>query len=162
MTSIWGVVVSQPCSENRALLHLQRQGYECYLPKILQRRVQRHKTVLVEQPLFNRYLFIKIVSQWRSIFGTRGVSHLLLNGEKPAFVPEIEIVKLKSREKDGFVQLPEKSQERFTLGQKLKIPRGKFASLSGIYQGMSKRQREVVLLDLLGREVRVELAAGDI
>jgi transcriptional antiterminator RfaH len=66
----------------------------------------------------------------------------------------IESLRAKEDER-GFVQLQVRPQ--FRVGQKIKIENGVFASCLGLFEGMSDRERVVVLLDLFNRKVRVAL-----
>ena len=50
----------------------------------------------------------------------------------------------------GFVRLQVRPQ--FQVGQKIKIENGVFASCLGLFEGMSDRERVVVLLDLVQSE----------
>jgi hypothetical protein len=40
------------------------------------------------------------------------------------------------------------------------ITAGPFGGMSGLYAGQSTRERELILLDLLGRQTPVTIAAG--
>jgi transcription antitermination factor NusG len=44
----------------------------------------------------------------------------------------------------------------------VRINSGSFCGFTAIYQGMSPRDREIVLLEMFGRETRIELGAGDL
>jgi transcriptional antiterminator RfaH len=66
----------------------------------------------------------------------------------------IEGLRAKEDER-GFVRLQVRPQ--FQVGQKIKIENGVFASCLGLFEGMSDRERVVVLLDLFNRKVRVAL-----
>ena len=154
--SYWAVVLTHPQAERRALAHLERQGFVCYAPRTRNIKIRNGSRVQVEAWLFPRYLFIWIADRWHSVLSTLGVSTLLRNGDTPAKLPSIWIETMQAQEKDGFVILP---KERFRKGERVQINSGVFAGLCGIYEGMSSRQRELVLLDVLGR---VELAVGDL
>jgi transcriptional antiterminator RfaH len=43
---------------------------------------------------------------------------------------------------------------RYAVGEALRVAAGPFADLVGIYEGMSGRDRVVLLLDMLGRKVK--------
>ena len=78
--SRWYVVQSHPHAELRAVAHLQRQGFETYLPRYRKRRRHARRIETVEAPLFPRYLFVSIdlaTQRWRAIHSTIGVSHLV-------------------------------------------------------------------------------------
>ncbi len=153
----WYLVQSQPNAENKALTHLGRQGFETYLPRYLRRRRHARRVEIVAAPLFTRYLFVGIdlaVHRWRSIFSTVGVSRLICNGELPTAAPDHVVTSLKAREDaDGFVRLERRLN--FHAGDKVRVLDGVFADCLGLYEGMKDGERIAILLDLLGRKVRV-------
>lgn len=159
--SRWYVVQTQANAENKAVVHLGRQGFATYLPRYLKRRRHARRIDIVAAPLFPRYLFVEIdmgVQRWRSIYSTVGVSRLVSNGDFPAPVPDEVISSLKRREStSGFVQLDHRP--KFKAGDKVRILEGAFYDCLGIYDGMSDRERVEILLDLLGRKVRVLMNA---
>ena len=77
----WYVAHTQPHAENKAAVHLGRQGFVTYLPRYLKRRRHARRVDVVSAPLFPRYLFVQIdtaVQRWRSIYSTFGVSQLVV------------------------------------------------------------------------------------
>src|SRR5262245_25859256 len=154
----WYVVHSQANSEYKAVVHLERQGFETYLPRYLKRRRHARRVDTVPAPLFPRYLFVGIdlsAQCWRSIFSTLGVSRLVCNGELPTPIADQVIQNLKaSEDADGYVRIP---RPRFEAGDKITILDGAFAHCLGLYEGMKDNDRVAILLDLLGRKVRVML-----
>jgi transcriptional antiterminator RfaH len=155
----WYVVQSQPNAELRAVAHLNRQGFDTYLPRYLKRRRHARRVEVVAAPLFPRYLFVSIdmtVQRWRSIYSTIGVSSLVGTGDAPLPVAEQVVAMLKQREDDaGFVKLDHRPL--FRVGDKIRVLEGVFTDCLGLYDGMPDRDRVAVLLDLLGRKVRVLL-----
>jgi len=153
----WYVAQTQQRAEERARINLERQGFYTYLP--CYRREVRHarRRDIVRAPLFPGYIFIQLEPErtpWRSVNGTFGVNHLVCRGPLPAAVPEGIVEKLVDREnEDGLieVQLP-----RFEKGAPLRIVSGALADCPGLFETMTDRDRVVLLLDLLGRKVRVE------
>jgi transcriptional antiterminator RfaH len=150
----WSVVQSHPACEHRAITNIERQGYACYAPRERVTRVVRGRKVTEARWLFPRYLFVWIIDRWWSLFGTFGVSSVIMNGDKPARIPNGWVEKMKAREVKGLIDL---SQSEFTKGQRVQVTSGLFMGKHGIYQGQTSRQREVILLEALGR---VELAPG--
>ena len=155
--SRWYVVQTQPNAENKAVVHLARQGFATYLPRYLKRRRHARRVDVVAAPLFPRYLFVEIdmaVQRWRSIYSTIGVSWLVCNGDFPAPVPEQVVITLKAREDaGGLVRLEHRPS--FRAGDKIRVLDGVFADCLGLYEGMKDSDRVAILLDLLGRKVRV-------
>jgi len=157
----WYVVQTQANAETKASVHLARQGFATYMPRYVKRRRHARRVDIVAAPLFPRYLFVKIdmsVQRWRSIYSTVGVSRLVSNGDRPASVPEHVISVLKGRENtSGLIQLDDRP--KFSVGDKIRVLEGAFYDCLGIYDGMSDRDRIGILLELLGRKVRVLLDA---
>jgi transcriptional antiterminator RfaH len=162
MSSPWLLAHTQPQCEQRAAANLERQGYEIYFPRYLKRRRHARKLDLVEAPLFPRYVFVNIetaAKRWRSIQSTLGVSRLVLAGDKPALVPTGIIDSLRASEgEDGFVKL--NRRRPFSAGDRVRILAGAFMDSLGIYEGLGDHERVAILLDLLGRKVRVMLDAN--
>ena len=150
----WSVVNTQPMAERRALWHLEWQGFKCYAPREKIIRIKRGRKVPAARWLFPRYVFVWIVDGWHDLFSTIGVSRVLMTGEVPAKLPERWIKEMRAQEHNGLISLP---KHRFRIGQQVQVTSGLLAGQKGLYQGMSSRQREVVLLESLGR---VELASG--
>jgi transcriptional antiterminator RfaH len=157
----WYVVQTQVNGEAKASENLCRQGYEIYLPRYLKRRRHARKVELAAKPLFPRYMFVAIdtaTQRWRPIQSTSGVSRLITNGDEPAVVPEGVVKALKAREDGaGFVKLDARSS--FVPGDKVRVLAGAFMDNAGLFNGIADRDRVTILLDLLGRKVRVLLDA---
>ena len=159
MTARWYVVQTHTHGENKAAMHLERQGYGVYLPRYLRRRRHARRVDTVAAPLFPRYLFVSVdmaTQRWRSIESTCGVSRLVCNGDEPAMIAQTVMEMLKRREDDnGFIALGQ--QPRFSVGAQVRVLDGVFADCLGLFDGMDDNARVSVLLDLLGRKVRVLL-----
>ena len=155
----WYVVHTRTHAESKAAQHLQRQGFGIYLPRYRKRRRHGRRVDTIAAPLFPRYMFVTVdvaLQRWRAIQSTVGVARLVCNGIGPAAVPDTVIDGLKRGEdEDGFIRLNPRPQ--FAPGDKVRIVDGVFASSLGLFEGMTDRERVTVLLDLLGRKVRVKL-----
>ena len=159
----WYVVHTQAQGESRALLNLERQGFEAWLP--LMRRQRRHARRIdtVLRPLFPRYLFVRLdldAEPWRPILSTFGVSHVIGGDEGPSQVPDAVGDALAARAgPDGQFEL---GAEGFHSGDKVRILEGPLVELEGIFQAASDDERVMILLRLMGREVRVRVPGSDI
>ncbi len=158
----WFVAHTHPHAENKATTHLNRQGFEIYFPRYLKRRRHARRIETVVAPLFPRYLFVAIdvnVQRWRSIYSTVGVNRLVCNGDDLTPVPDGIVEELKQREDtNGFIKLD--TRPPFRAGEKVRVLDGAFSSCLGLFEGMAERERIAILLDLLGRKVRVVLDAN--
>ena len=156
----WHVVQTRPRSENKAALHLQRQGFEVYLPRYLKRRSHARKVDFVPAPLFPQYVFVAVdllTQRWRAVNSTIGVTRLICQGQLPVEVPRRVVDSLRHRhDAQGFVQ---QHRHVLTPGQKIRVRDGAFSDFLGTFESMNDSERVAVLLDLLGRKVRVMLSA---
>lgn len=156
----WYVVQTHPHSESKAALHLSRQGFEVYLPKYLKQRSHAGRRDTVAVPLFQRYLFVAVdlMSQrWHSVSSTIGVTRLVCSGDVPAELPVAVIADLRRREDEhGFVLC---RQPGFRPGDGIRVLDGAFSDFLGLFEGVTTGERVAVLLDMLGRKVRVVMDA---
>lgn len=157
----WYVVQTQTNGETKAAQNLRRQGYEIYLPRYLKRRRHARKLDFSAKPLFPRYMFVAVnmaTQRWRSIQSTFGVSRLVCNGDDPAAVPEGVVDALRRREDEkGFVRLEQ--TPAFAPGDKVRVLAGAFMDSAGLFDTIADHDRVSILLDMLGRKVRVMLDA---
>jgi len=155
----WYVAQTHPHAEVKAGLHLTRQGFEIYLPRYLKKRRHARRVETVAAPLYPGYVFVAIdcgVQRWRSIQSTIGVSRLVCHGDDPAAVPEGIVEELKRRQdKNGLIGF--ERRDRFNPGDTVRVVEGAFSDCLGLYEGIDDRERAAILLDLLGRKVRVVL-----
>jgi transcriptional antiterminator RfaH len=154
----WYAIHSKPRQEERALDNLQRQGFEAWLPMLTVEKVLRGKLVQVTEPMFSRYLFIRLDTEqtnWSPIRSTLGVSRLVSFGNRPAVVGDELIEALQT--------VPSRAPERlFQPGQSIKIVSGPLKGLEGIFQQADGEHRAMVLIDLLNKQHRVTTPMQDL
>ena len=155
----WFVVHTQPQKEVLAAQELINQGFAVYYPKFSKIRRHARRVDTVASPLFPRYIFVNFDNSetpWRCINGTRGVSYLLTNDNKPISIPSQIIQNLKDQETDaGFV--PVDALSVFTKGSKVRIVDGVLKDNSAIVDSISDQQRVQLLIDFMGRQLQVAL-----
>jgi transcriptional antiterminator RfaH len=155
----WFVVYTQPNGEARALANLRRQGFEAYLPRYRRRRSHARRVDTVERPLFPRYLFVALDlmrARWRPILSTFGVCDLVRQGDTPQKLPEGVVDEIREGEEaHSFDALDPLAGA--APGAAVRILVGPFADLIGKLQAAAESERVTLLLDLLGREVRLRL-----
>ena len=147
----WYAIHSRPRQEERALENLQRQGFEAWLPMLTVEKVLRSKLVQVVEPMFSRYLFIRLDTEqtnWSPIRSTLGVSKLVSFGNRPAVVAD-ELI-------EALQQLPDQAPQRLIQpGQQVKIVSGPLRGIEGIYQQPDGELRAMVLIELLNKQHRI-------
>jgi len=161
VSAAWHVVHTRPNDEERVVQNLVRQEFETFLP-LYRRRIRHARRIETStRPLFPRYLFVRFdpdIVRWRSINGTRGVVRLLCQDERPMAVPQGIVEAIRGRvDEAGFVRID--AARHFMSGQRILITDGAFAHSTGLFQQMTDNERVILLLDLLGRQVRVSVSA---
>jgi transcriptional antiterminator RfaH len=160
----WYVVNTKAREEPKASFNLKRQGFNAYLPqyKRTRRHARRIDTVLA--PLFPKYLFVEFdldLERWSSINSTAGVKKLIMFGSLPATLPSELVEEIRTREDvEGVVSLNQ--YLKIKQGDQVTINSGAFREHSGIFECQDDDKRIIILLKLMGRDVRVRLASSAI
>ena len=155
----WYAVQTRPREEQRALEHLLRQDYQAYLPRYARKIIHARRSQIVIRPFFPRYLFVSLdlaTQGWRSIRSTMGVSNIVCFGERPTPLPAGVVEGLQQQE-DANGCLDFKQQNSIKPGDRVVVLSGPFSRLLGLCERMTDNERVSILLDLLGRKVRVLL-----
>lgn len=161
----WFAVYSKPRLETVAESNLRRQSYETYLPLIKQARRRRSTWREIVEPLFPRYLFIRMTPKQNTmspIASTRGVSNLVRFGHQISPVPEGLVEQLRAAENpaSGFHGC---KKPIFTQGEKVRVLDGPLAEIEAIFDSTDGDTRVTILLDILGRAAnRITLSRDSI
>jgi transcriptional antiterminator RfaH len=154
----WAVARLEQRREALGIDSLRRGGFEPYYPRLREHRVRSGRKIVVTPPLFAGYVFIVVRLQWHEARWAPGVLSLIKGGDgRPARVPDVVITDLRSRERNGLIELPQPAL--FKPGDSVRITAGAFAGLSGLVAGMKPRERVELLLATLGR---VTLSVGGV
>jgi transcription antitermination factor NusG len=160
--SYWCVARSTQNHENLAVDTVTMAGFETFAPKTRVQVGAKWRTA----PLFTTYFFARVEARWRPIERSLGVASVVKFGAAPAKVPDAEIAKLIARsDPDGVVRLaarppPGAIRPALALGSKVMIADGPLVGFDGLYAGMGAGDRELVLMNILGAQRPVEIAAG--
>ena len=157
----WYVVHTKPQQEQLAVDNLTRQGYSVYLPriKLLKRNRRLRCQELRLEPLFPRYLFIQPGSSELSIAPVRstlGVAALVRFGQAPAVLRYdvlLGIREFEARQNEAGLD----AISPFRDGERVLVVDGPLAGMEGLVSSVSD-ERVVVLMQLLGRDTRVNLS----
>jgi len=147
-------------SRDRLAWHcLTLAGYRIYQPLLREQRRSHGRKIIATPALFPGYLFVWVVRGWWDARWAAGVRRLVMDGEVPARVPDAVIAEIKSRERNGFVVLP---QPRGLIGRRVRVLQGPLQEQIGLLAALRPHERVLVLLQLLGGERPVELARSTI
>lgn len=157
----WHVIHTKVREEFRALENLQAQGFEVFLPTCQVQKKQQGKITLATEPLFSRYLFIRlsdVSSNWFPIRSTRGVSQILRFGSstEPVSLPDPIIDCLMRR-----CVKEEPLHELFKHGELLEITQGPFRGFTGFFEKLQTLpdglSRALLLVEVLGSVQKLQI-----
>ncbi|MEJ2452275.1 MAG: transcription/translation regulatory transformer protein RfaH [Gammaproteobacteria bacterium] len=151
----WYVVHTKPRQENVAVENLERQGFTTYCPLTVQAKRLRQRWHKVLEPLFPRYLFVKLnieTDDISPIRSTQGVVGLVRFGREVASIPEIVVDAIRDKEQE--MRSENNQYPCWQKGDELEILDGPFSGLKGIFLKKESFERVLLLLDILGQESR--------
>jgi transcriptional antiterminator RfaH len=152
----WYLIHTKPLSEGLAKTNLERQDYQVYLPRATQSvRYNGHWRDRIVS-LFPRYLFLRLNEGRQSLAPARstlGVASVVRFGSQYTIVPDAVIDGLVARADpvSGLHRLVRGA--RLTPGTAVRIRKGPFDGLEGVFEREAGADRVVVLLNLLGQAV---------
>jgi transcription antitermination factor NusG len=149
------------------VLHTLRQGFEIFHPKL---RLQSIRGVRKPAPLFPHYLIVRVDDRkqnWKVLCSTRGVSYVILTGDRPSRIRDAIVAELRSLTDDtddGYFHDASQEVPRFKLDCTVLGLRGLFEDKFGTYRGLAgnRAERVRVLFSILGKEAEFEVNACDL
>jgi len=156
MGSNWYVVRTEPRAEFIATKELERDGYDVFLPLIVETNSQPGRT---ESPLFPGYLFLRCDSHaelWPTFRLAHRVTDWVHFGSEVPSISESDMVVLKERldriNKQGG------NLKKITPGEIVRIDTGHFQGLAEVLTaGKSPQSRANVMLQFMGRRVPAQV-----
>ena len=153
----WHLIYTKPRKESLALEKLSEQGLIGYLPLKPVERIRRGKPQVLQEPLFQRYLFIeaddRFLMRRHAIRSTPGVSYLLQIGETDTPVGDELIDIIRSLEAGHQDQV----EAYFKPNSVVKITQGIYHDLEAIFVEDQGEQRALLLLQLLQTDTRISI-----
>ena len=158
----WYLLQTKSNGHATACDHLERQGFDVFLPLIIRTTQKNNKFLDTTAPLFPGYLFIGTSTDpvpWKSINGTKGISSAVtLDGVyRPIHTKIIEGLKSRCNE-HGVIQM----LNDIVPGNRVKIERGPFAEFICTVDKIQDDRRAWVLIDLLQQKTRSEVLLNDL
>lgn len=151
----WYVVHTKPRQENVALENLERQGFTTYCPQTLLAKRIRQQWQSILEPLFPRYLFVKLnikTDNISPIRSTLGVIGLVRFGSRVASMPESVVEAIRYKEQE--LRTGNREHPCWHEGDVLEILDGPFSGLKGVFLRKESFERVLLLMDVLGHKNR--------
>ncbi len=134
-----------------------------FCPRITYDKATKRGKVRFVEALFPGYLFLRgdLREHFRRISAIQGIRKLVSYGERVPKVPDSFIDELKARIGDS--EIREVETPVVQKGTAVKITSGPFMNWDAVVDGViPARDRVRLLLDFLGRQLKVEVSAFDI
>ena len=162
--SKWVLVYTKAQEEQKAKRNLQNQGFEIFLPMIAFAKLNQSKSITLKA-MFPGYLFVKInteLDKWNRIKSTRGVSHLVVFGQRAAEIPNQVIEYLKSRADENNIFRQKITRQEFQRGDKLVIEKGVFKNKEATFLAKKSKERVSILLRFVNHLITADIPASNV
>ena len=149
-TAKWVAIYTQARSEKMVMKRLEEQGFEAYLPIVEVKRHWSDRIKLVQVPLFNSYVFVRIKkNELIHIRNTQGVVRIVSFNNEVATIHDSEIESIRrfvSEKQEIFVE----ETRQLRKGAKVEIIDGPFTGMKGILVDNCKNGNFAVRIDAIG------------
>jgi transcription antitermination factor NusG len=156
-TTAWYVVYSKPQKEEFAQFHLRLRAVESFFPRLLLPKFARKRKRIV--PLFPNYFFVHInlATQYYHVLWAPGVKCFVSFNDAPLPLDNrIAEYLMGQANSEGIIT----ARSDLKVGQEVRVCGGSFDGLIGmLLEAPDAKGRVKVLMNLLSREIKVELPA---
>ncbi|KIQ18698.1 MULTISPECIES: UpxY family transcription antiterminator [Flavobacterium] len=150
----WYVIYTKPKWEKKVAERLLEIGIESYCPVITQIKQWSDRKKKVEVPLFNSYVFVKLLeSERNSVFQISGVVRYLFWLGKPAIVRDEEINIIKKSLSSP--NLSDVSVTSIQVGDRITLETGAFSNQDAIVKEVSNTHY-ILVLESLGCVLKIK------
>ena len=161
MVDGWAVAHTHPREEDRVVWHASQRGFQAWCPKVRykRRRFQHQQFSFRQEPLFPRYVLIRISERWYDLLSLIGLSRLIMSAShRPAILPQSFVTNIRNGcDNDGFYVLT-----KFIIGQSVRVESGVLSGMTGVFDGQLPKDRVAVLIEMLGTTVRASVRERDV
>jgi len=152
----WYAIYTNPRAEKLVNSRLLESGIEVFLPLIKTFRKWSDRKKLVEKPLLNSYVFVKVKpKEFPLVFKTPGVVRFVSFEGKPVPIPQNQIDNLKLLiNSDAEIEV---TGESFGQGDNVEVVSGSLIGLTGELIRIKGKKRVVVRIDRLDQNILVTI-----
>ena len=156
----WHAVYVSSRTEKKITDLLNNKGIEAYVPIIKTMRQWSDRKKMVELPLLNGYVFVKINSaENEKVMQTRGVVNFVRSEGKIAVIRDVEIERLKQLVELGYHLEATSINKKYNEGDKIKISSGVLKGIEGFVVKTKENNQIEVFLERIDQCIRVDLPA---
>ncbi|MBE0676097.1 MAG: UpxY family transcription antiterminator [Bacteroidales bacterium] len=150
----WYAVYTRSRAERQVLKNLSERGIEAWLPLYKTLRQWSDRKKMVEKPLINSYVFVKVYEKdFYTVRGTDGVCTVVKCQGKPVPIPQCQIDNLRLIiNSDAEVEV---SGEKFEKGDAVVVTMGTLKGLTGELISDGDRKKILVRIDTIEQNITV-------
>jgi transcription antitermination factor NusG len=157
---VWKAIYVTSRSEKKVLDKLNEKGIEAYTPIKKTMRQWSDRKKMVEIPILNGYVFVKINDLERDkVFFVNGVVQYVRFNSEDAIIREEEINSLKNIVALGY-DIEMNAAKAFPSGSKIMIMQGPLKGIEGVVSEIENEEWLFVNLDSIQYNLKVKLPAG--
>lgn len=154
----WYALYVASRQEKNVMRLLIEKNIEAYTPVVKTMKQWSDRKKMVEVPLLNGYVFVKISPEENDkTRQTKGVVNFVRSQGKLAIVRDVEIQRLKQLVELGYQMEARGVTSDFKKGEKVKILSGVLKGIEGIVIENKEGKFINVLLESIGQSIRVKL-----
>ena len=154
----WHALYVASRQEKNAMRLLNEKNIEAYTPVVKTMKQWSDRKKMVELPLLNGYVFVKIsAAENDKTLQTKGVVNFVRSEGKIAVVRDIEIERLKQLVELGYQMEAHGIKSDLKKGEKIKIISGVLKGIEGMVVESKGGKFIDVLLESIGQSIRVKL-----
>ena len=157
MMKRWYVVNTKPRNEDRAAMNLLNGGIEVLAPKLKFRKYKEGKFVLVVEPMFPGYIFVRFhpIDEFRMVKYARGVKTIVHFGGQIVPLQDEMIEFIRTRLENGVASI---EKQKIGKGEKILIKNGPFKGFGGIFESeLDGKERVAILLEGVNYCAKMEI-----
>ncbi|MDX9929775.1 MAG: UpxY family transcription antiterminator [Bacteroidales bacterium] len=150
----WYAVYTRSRHEKKALNNLLERGFDAWLPMYRTIRQWSDRKKMIEKPLLNSYVFVRITSRdFYNVQGTDGICTIIKCQGQPVPIPQCQIDNLKLII-DSRAEV-EVTGEKFEKGDEVIVTIGTLKGLRGELISHGNRKKLLVRIDSIEKNITV-------
>lgn len=157
----WFALYVASRQEKNACRLLNEKGMEAYVPLVKTMRQWSDRKKMVEFPMLNGYVFVKINAlEKENVLQTKGIVCFVRAEGRDAEVREEEISRLKQLEQLGYHVEANPYHQKLHRGDKIMITSGPLKGCEGFIVSGNEKANFEILLESIGYTLKVKLPAA--
>jgi transcriptional antiterminator RfaH len=154
----WYLIFTKVNEEAKIAKQFTDAEIEHLCPKLKTSRLRMRRLVTITEPLFPRYMFIRIdlEEKFRTIKYTRGVVGFIDFGYGPVPVDEAIVNEIRAKEKNGYIEVNNK--RRYRKNESLRVKKGILKDMDVIFdEYLSGEERVSLLINNISSNIRLNI-----